>query len=239
MPYPDPYYGQTPGTSYYGGNTAMAFGYDDALAAGSGLFSGLGSLTGNENEERTKSRNLQRIMSTLQLLEQMREFNRTQGLTEGQTAVGLQKDIEKLPMRDRLYYNLSARMGLPVDQLSYNTGSFSPVTSHSADPGKLWNQAQAGYTPGAGGVDLTGKVQNQLMGSLGYGNNPTQTSTLDQTLQHKPNQSTTNYAAEWLLNQMSGGNYSQYAGGGQPIDGSPKPGGKGKGKIPMANGVMG
>lgn len=223
MTYPDPYYGQTPGTSYYGGNNAMAFGVDDGLAVGSGLFSGLGGMMSNENEERTKNRNLQRIMSTLQLLEQMREFNRTQGLAEGQTAIGVQKQIEQLPMRDRLYYNLSARMGLPVNQLSYDTSKFSPVTNSSADPMKQYNQAQSGYNAGAGGVDMSGNVQKQLLGSLGYGNNPTNPSLLNQTVAHKPNQSTTNYAAEWLLNSMSGGNYSPYAGGGAPIDGSPRP----------------
>lgn len=83
-------------------------------------------------------------------------------------AGAVQKQIEMSPLRDRAMYMLSQRMGLPQ-------GSFSPkdifnpggTGSQGGYDQNALNTANAGYTPGAGGVDPS--VNQRILEKMGYG----------------------------------------------------------------------
>lgn len=204
MAYPDPYYGNSPGTSYYGGQQQMAFGVDDGLAIGSGLFQGIGGVLG---QDKSQELGLQKYLSALELAERIREFNRSQGLNEGQTAVNLQNDMNRAPMRDQLYYTLSARMGLPQQSFNYNTQGAGPgVQAGVPNLAGMYNDKLAQYRPGMGGVNTD--VSRQLLGQLGYGGgaggsggNPL----LGSSMPHPQGQKINDYVSDYLKNFLSGG----------------------------------
>lgn len=176
----------------------MPFGVDDALAIGAGLLPALGV-----GKPDTPNASDIKNMQNQQILQQLMQWQRAQGLAEAGVAGNAQRDIEKLPLRDQLQYMLQARMGLPQQQMSYQRGALPMSGSNAPDINQQFNQAQANYKPGLGGVDMTGKVQHQLMNSLGYGDNGN-LSLLDQHRQMAPGEKLQDYVNRWMVGQTSG-----------------------------------
>lgn len=96
------------------------------------------------------------------------QFDRTQGLTEGQTATALQNHQDTAPLRDRAMAMLQNRLGAPVAAFKphdiFNGGG--PQNQGGVNQAGL-NAANAQYQPGQGGVNTA--VAQQLLDKLGYG----------------------------------------------------------------------
>jgi len=101
--------------------------------------------------------------------EQQREFNLQYGLTSGQSAMGAQRSIDSAPLRDKAAYLMSQRMGWTPQAFQphsmYMPGS--PTTPQFGGiPSSNWAQANANYTPGAGGV--TTGAQQEFLKRIGW-----------------------------------------------------------------------
>lgn len=179
----------------------MAFGVDDALALGGGITSGIAG-SGQDHFSAQQQRNA----DLRSMLMQMYQFQRQQGLAEGNAASQFQRQIEQAPMRDQLYYNLAARMGLPQQSLSYNNSGFTPVSQANTNPAAQYNSAVSNYRPGMGGVDMSQSIQHQMLNNLGYGNGPNNGRTL-----YNPQQAQGKYTENWIVDFLTNG-----LGGGKP-----------------------
>lgn len=96
-----------------------------------------------------------------------KQSRRQQGLTEGQSAVGLQSYLDTLPLRDRAAYLISQRLG--VSPQAFQASPYAPDQFRDPSAGAMqqMQQANAAYTPGAGGLDPS--VAQELLRRLGYG----------------------------------------------------------------------
>lgn len=148
MTYPDPYYGQTPGTSYYGtGGSKMVDPLAIAGAAGSVLSSAFG--------DKGMSGNVQKHLAR-------------EGLNQSAAPIAarLSTQLATLPLADRAAYLLAQRMGAPQGQFQahdiYNPGASAAVPSYRTAPDL--NAANAAYKPGMGGFDPG--VLRQALASL-------------------------------------------------------------------------
>lgn len=99
------------------------------------------------------------------------KFGRTQGLDEGAAAVGLGRELSMAPMRDQAMFMLQQRMGLspgafkPRDMFNESTSAETPQLG-GVDL-EEWKRRNAGYKPGAGGLNTD--IQRLLLQKLGYG----------------------------------------------------------------------
>lgn len=174
----------------------MPFGVDDALAAGAGIANGISSaITGNASATNAKYAGLRDTYL------QYAEWLRSQGLQDASAAMAAQRDTEKLGLRDKLQYLIGSRMGLPVGQASYERGALPGMNATS--PTNEYNRLASMYTSGAGGVDMSGRVQHQLMNSLGYGTDGTQ-SLLNMHRANKPGESTEDYIKSFGRGLLTG-----------------------------------
>jgi hypothetical protein len=151
-----------------------------ATVVGAGL-TGLAGMLGGGSDRKLSRQQLQQDMQQflMQLMQRQHEFSRGQGLTEGQTAVGLERQIDSAPLRDELMFALKARAGLsprasrPNDMFNPGPGGYNP--SAQGQPGGIdldqLAAKRAGYKHGQGGV--TTDVAQALMDKLGYGRGPT------------------------------------------------------------------
>lgn len=98
--------------------------------------------------------------------------------SRGATAVGLQRQIDANPMRDRLMFNLMQRLGMSPGQFRptdlFNGAGPGSIGTGPVSPGgvdqDLLAAKRAAYTDGAGG-QTTG-VAEDFLSRLGYGANP-------------------------------------------------------------------
>lgn len=196
----------------------MAFGIDDGLALAGGIFSGLGG-----GGQSTAGVHDPLHIGLINAMQQMRAWQRAQGLAEGTAATGFQRQIEQAPMRDRLYYNLMARMGLPQQSLNYDNSGYTPQSQANANPATQYNQALQGYRPGFGGVDMNQTIQRQMLGNLGYGNNGTP-NLYNQHINARGSDTST-WLKDYLVQALGGGgqNKPTTLGGAQTSNGPPMP----------------
>lgn len=194
----DPFYGNTPGTYYYG-KQSSGMGPTDILGLGAGIAGGIGNALSNNQQSQLDQ---QKYLTALQLAEQIREYNRSQGLNEANSAIGIQNDMNRAPMRDQLYYALAARMGLPQQSLSYNGMGSTPMPQANVNPAAMYNQKMAQYHPGAGGVKTD--VSQQALNSLGYGGTGSGP-LLSSSMPHPAGQKMNDYLTAYLKNFLSGG----------------------------------
>ncbi len=95
------------------------------------------------------------------LAQQGGEFGRTTGDTEGQTAVGVQGQINRAPIADKAQALLLAHMGVspgafqPRDYTQGLSNIARPFTAPGAPVATAMQTAAANYTPGSGGVDTS------------------------------------------------------------------------------------
>lgn len=112
--------------------------------------------------------------------ERKREFDRTQGQSEGKDAVMAQNLLNRAPLADEAQYLLKARMSAPPTAFTprdwTRTGMTqatmqSPATGGPATQLAAGQQAAASYTPGAGGVDTSvlQLLKQRMMKSSGLG----------------------------------------------------------------------
>ncbi len=104
------------------------------------------------------------------LAQQGSQFGRTTGDTEGQTAVGVQGQINRSPIADKAQALLMARMGVqpgafqPRDYTQGISNIARPFTTPGAPVATAMQSAAAHYTPGQGGVDTS--TAQQLLAKL-------------------------------------------------------------------------
>lgn len=114
----------------------------------------------------------QNKLTRQQLEEQQRQFNKQYDITAGGTAVGLQRQLETNPLRDRLLHTLMQRMGMPTQQFvakdMFNPQN-GPPQAGGIDFGQLASKMNT-YTPGAGGANP--QILQQFLSKIGYGSNP-------------------------------------------------------------------
>lgn len=113
-------------------------------------------------------------MTNAQLKEQAREFARRMKLEEGQSAQDTFRRMQMMPLRDRVSYQINARLGLPTEQ-------FAPRDMFNNAPGpqapfgtanrQAMNQATANYTSGAGG-QIDPSFYQTILRNLGYSQGP-------------------------------------------------------------------
>lgn len=155
MTYPDPYYGQTPGTSYYGSSGgAKVDPVTIAATAGSALSSIFGGDQG-------MSGNVQKHLA--------REGLNKQG---AQLAQQLSTKLATLPLADRAAYLLSQRLTPGVMGSSeftphdlFNPGASAATPSYAGPSASALSDANAAYKPGMGGFDPG--VLRQALANLG------------------------------------------------------------------------
>lgn len=129
-------------------------------AVGGGIAQGLSQALGAVQQGK---------MSKEQLAEMIRQFNAQQQLARGGMAVGAQGQLDAMPMKDRVMYNMMQRLGASPQQFvardMFNPQN-GPAQQGGIDMGAMAQKIGA-YTPGAGGQD-PGALQ-KFLAVLGYG----------------------------------------------------------------------
>lgn len=129
-----------------------------ALISGGGDFLSnfMGGLFGKS--EADKDRKIQRTI-----------FQHQQGLAEGLAGTDIARMLDQLPMRDRLQFLLTARMGMPSQPMKYNTSGAVPGTGSPGINQADLNAQITGYQPGQGGTGNSKVALERLLAMLGYG----------------------------------------------------------------------
>lgn len=155
MTYPDPYYGNTPGTSYYGasGGSNMAIDPLSAVAAGGQALSSIFGQQGPTQVDKNLSR----------------EGLNKQGAP---IAADLSRKLALMPLADRAAFLISQRLqpGVMSGQNFqphdiFNPGASAATPQYSGINQGALAEANKGYTSGAGGFDP--HVIQQALANLG------------------------------------------------------------------------
>lgn len=175
----------------------MAFGVDDAVAIGGGIAGGIGSAIGG-NQSAAAQRDATRSSAQVQrqqLMAQMAQWRRQQAGAEASQAQSTSRHMQQNPMRDQLYYALSARMGIPQTSVNYGAGANGPAAAPNANRAAQFNTQMAQYHPGMGGVN--NGVDQQVLNNLGYGNDGTK------DMYHNAPQAWGSDLNQWLSNYLA------------------------------------
>jgi hypothetical protein len=149
---------------------------DPAIGQAVGSFlGGLGESLGSGGLQKdiTRATLRQRMREfLLGLIQQNTQFNRTQGLTEADRAIQLQRTLGMAPQLDKAQYLLGARLGLPPQAFQpRDVFNFSEQSQLGGTDLNAIQRANQSYTPGAGGFDPS--VIKQVLSLLGYGSSTT------------------------------------------------------------------
>lgn len=116
--------------------------------------------------------NQQAKLSKAELAERRRQFNESLKNERGATALGVQRQIDNAPLRDRLMYNMMQRLGANstpfVARDMFNPSAQAPQQG-GIDMNAL-NEALNAYQQGAGGVNTD--TAQRFLSTLGYGDKP-------------------------------------------------------------------
>jgi len=136
---------------------------------GAAIGAGLGALGGAISDAQGAK------MTAAQMRQRKLEFELMLQNQRGTTAMGVQQTLDNQPLRDRLAYNINARLGMPQREFRPND-MFNPMQAGQGPPQSggidmaALAELMSKYQPGAGGQST--KTAQQFLSLLGYGPHP-------------------------------------------------------------------